>query len=572
MHDLIIKGGTVVDGAGGEAFTADVAVNGDIVTDIGNLKAAAERVIDADGALVTPGFVDIHTHYDGQATWDAELAPSSWHGVTSVVMGNCGVGFAPAAPDRHDWLIGLMEGVEDIPGAALADGITWGWESFAEYLDVLEGKPHAIDVGAQIAHGAVRAYVMGERGAANEAATAEDIQQMHNIVRDGLLAGALGVSTSRTLLHMAVDGEPVPGTFAAEDELVGLASAVSAAGHGLFEVAPAGVGGEDLLAPAKEMAWMREVSRKTGCPISFILAQPNADPHSWKEMLAMCREGDVNGAKLHPQVFGRPVTILYTFQNLNPFSRYPSFEPYAAMPHEQRMNELRKDEVRAKILADHDPTDDAWTVLLADPWPRTFVLGDPPNYEPGPERSVAGIAAARGQTPEEVAYDLLLENDGKAFLFFAVNGYAYGDSEPLREMLSFDRTVIGAADGGAHVGFICDASVPTTMLTHWCRDRTRGERLPLEFVVKKQTLDAAKLFGLEDRGLIEPGYRANLNVIDFDNLNVKPPQMVNDLPTGASRLLQEATGYVATLVGGETTRENGQYTGAVPGRLMRGGK
>ena len=572
MHDLIIRGGQVIDGSGRPSYTADVAIDGETIADVGKITARARRTIDADGLLVTPGFVDIHTHYDGQATWDEELAPSSWHGVTSVVMGNCGVGFAPAAPNRHDWLIGLMEGVEDIPGAALADGITWGWETFAEYLDVLEHKPRAIDVGAQIAHGAVRAYVMGERGAANEAATREDIAKMHDIVRDGLHAGGLGVSTSRTLLHMAVDGEPVPGTFAAEEELIGLAQAVAAAGHGLFEVAPAGVGGEDLLAPAKEMAWMRKVSAETGCPISFILAQPNADPHSWKEMLNLCRTGEAEGAKLHPQVFGRPVTILYTFQNLNPFSRYPSFAPYAEMPHEQRMVELRKPEVRAKILADSDPTDDAWTVLLADPWPRTFVLGNPPNYEPGPERSVAGIAASRGQSPEEVAYDLLLEDNGKAFLFFAVNGYAYGDSEPLREMLSFDRTVIGAADGGAHVGFICDASVPTTMLTHWCRDRTRGEKLPLEFVIKKQTSDAAKLFGLTDRGGLVPGLRANVNLIDFDNLNVKPPQMVNDLPTRASRLLQQATGYVATLVGGEVTREHGQFTGALPGRLMRGGK
>ena len=572
MHDLLIKGGSVIDGSGTKVRTADVAIDGDTITQIGKVAGRARRTIDADGLLVTPGFVDIHTHYDGQATWDAELAPSSWHGVTSVVMGNCGVGFAPAAPNRHDWLIGLMEGVEDIPGAALADGISWGWESFAEYLDVLEQKSHAIDIGAQIAHGAVRAYVMGERGAANEPATAEDISKMHDIVRDSLKAGALGVSTSRTLLHTAVDGEPVPGTFAAEDELLGLAKAVSAAGHGLFEVAPAGVGGEDLLAPAKEMAWMRKVSRATGCPISFILAQPNADPHSWKEMLKMCRAGDGDGAKLHPQVFGRPVTILYTFQNLNPFSRYPSFEPYAALPHEQRIAELRKPDVRARILADSDPTDDAWTVLLADPWPRTFVLGNPPNYEPGPERSVAGIAAARGQSPEEVAYDLLLEDDGKAFLFFAVNGYAYGDSEPLREMLSFERTVIGAADGGAHVGFICDASVPTTMLTHWCRDRSRGEKLPLEFVVKKQTRDAAQLFGLSEYGLLAPGFRANVNLIDFDNLNVKPPKMVNDLPTGASRLLQEATGYVATLVGGQVTRENGEQTGAWPGRLIRGGR
>lgn len=569
MHDLLIKGGHLVDGSGEPGRTADVAVDGDRIVAVGRVDAPARRTVDADGLLVTPGFVDVHTHYDGQATWDAELAPSSWHGVTSVVMGNCGVGFAPAAPERREWLIGLMEGVEDIPGAALSDGIRWAWESFPEYLDALECTPHAVDVAAQIAHGAVRAYVMGERGARNEPATPADIARMSAICREALEAGAMGVSTSRTLLHLAVDGEPVPGTFAAEDELMGLAEAVAAAGRGLLEVAPAGVGGEDLLAPAKEMAWMRRVSARTGCPISFIMAQPNADPHGWKEMLALCREAHAEGARLHPQVFGRPVTILYTFQNLNPFSRFPSFAPYAAMTHDERMRELVKPEVRARMLADHDPNDDAWTVLLGDPWPNTYVLGDPPNYEPESERSVASLAAARGQPPEETAYDLLLENDGRNFLFFAVNAYPYGHLEPLREMIEYEHSVIGAADGGAHVGFICDASVPTTMLTHWVRDRSRGPRLPLEFVVRKQTHDAARLFGLTDVGTVTPGLRANLNVIDFERLNVRPPAMVHDLPTGAPRLLQEATGYVATVVGGQVTREHGAWTGATPGRLIR---
>ncbi len=569
MHDLLIKGGTVVDGSGTVARTADVAVDGDRISAVGRLDGRAHQVIDADGLLVTPGFVDIHTHYDGQATWDAELAPSSWHGVTAVVMGNCGVGFAPVAADRHDWLIGLMEGVEDIPGSALADGIRWDWESFPEYLDALERTPHAIDLGAQIAHGALRAYVMGERGAANEPATVEDIAAMSRLCREALEAGALGVSTSRTLLHLAVDGEPVPGTYAAEDELIGLADAVNAAGRGLLEVAPAGVGGEDLLAPAKELAWMRRVSAQTGCPISFIMAQPNADPDSWKDMLALCRDATDAGAKLHPQVFGRPVTILYTFENLNPFSRYPSFAPYAAMAHTARMAELVKPEVRDRILADHDPNDDAWSVLLGDPWPNTYLLGDPPNYEPEASRSIAAMARERNSSPEATAYDLLLENDGHNFLFFAVNAYPYGHLEPLREMIEYEHSIIGAADGGAHVGFICDASVPTTMLTHWVRDRSRGPKLPLEFIVHKQTRAAAQLFGLHDHGLIQPGLRANLNLIDFENLNVRPPKMVYDLPTGAPRLLQEAVGYEATIVGGRVTRRQGVYTGEVPGILVR---
>jgi len=569
MHDILIRGGTIVDGSGRPAFTGDVAIDGARITAVGRVDAPARRVIDADGLLVTPGFVDIHTHYDGQATWDAELAPSSWHGVTAAVMGNCGVGFAPAAPDRHDWLIGLMEGVEDIPGAALADGIRWDWESFPEYLDALERLPHAIDIGAQLAHGALRAYVMGQRGSRNEAATPDDIATMSRLCREALTAGALGVSTSRTLLHLAVDGEPVPGTFAAEDELVGLARAVGEAGRGLLEVAPAGVGGEDLLAPARELAWMERVSRTTGCPISFIMAQPNADPDSWRELLAGCRDAVAGGARLHPQVFGRPVTVLYSFQNLTPFSRFPSYAPYAAMAHEARMAALRRPEVRARILADRDPNDDAWSVLLGDPWPNTYVLGDPPNYEPEAARSVAAIARARGQDPAETAYDLLLEDDGRSFLFFAVNAYAYGHLEPLREMLEFEHSVIGAADGGAHVGFICDASVPTTMLTHWVRDRTRGPRLPLEFVVHKQTRAAAELFGLDDHGLLAAGMRANLNVIDFDRLNVRAPRLVHDLPTGAGRLLQEAVGYRLTMVGGEITRWEGEFTGATPGRLLR---
>ena len=411
---------------------------------------------------------------------------------------------------------------------------------------------------------------MGERGANNEPANAADITGMAALAREALAAGALGISTSRTMLHLAVNGEPVPGTFAAEDELAGFARVIAEAGHGVLEVAPAGVGGEDPLGADREIAWMRRVSRDTGCPISFILAQPNADPHRWREMLAACVAERLDGAQLRPQVFGRPVTITYTFQNMTPFSRYPSFAPYAALPLGERIHELRKPEVRARILADRDPTNDAWTVLLADPWPNTFVLGDPPDYEPGPERSVAAIAATRGQRPEETAYDLLLENEGRAFLFFAVNGYAYGNLEPLREMLQFPDALVGAADGGAHVGFICDASVPTTMLTHGTRDRKRGPKMPLEFVVRKQTYDAARLFGIPDRGLLRPGLRANLNLIDYPRLNVRPPRYVHDLPSQAGRLLQDAEGYLATIVGGTITREQGRDTGERPGQLIRG--
>lgn len=441
MHDLIIKGGKIVDGTGADAFTGDIAIDGGQISAVGVVEDSARETIDANGLLVTPGWVDIRTHYDGQVTWDPLLTPSFWHGVTTAVMGNCGVGFAPAAPDKHDWLIKLMEGVEDIPGAALADGMKWGWETFPEYLDVLARDEHAIDVGAQIAHGPVRAYVMGDRGANNETATPDDIARMKVIVRGALDAGALGVSTSRTLLHRAIGGEPVPGTYAAEEELMAFAEAVSEAGHGLLELAHAGVAGEDLLGPDREIAWMQRVSAKTGCPITFLLGQNNFAPDHWSVMLKACDDAVKTGANIRPQVFGRPTNILFTFRGHHPFMRCPSYKPLKDLPFEERIARLRDPELRAKLIAEDDPTKEGLEGMFSNPWSHSYVLGDPPNYSPPPEARISAIAERQGRNPREVGYDLMMENNGEGILVFTIAGYANGNLDAIGSMVSHPRTV-----------------------------------------------------------------------------------------------------------------------------------
>jgi len=571
MHDLILRGGTLVDGTGAPARTADVAVDEGRVTAIGHLAGeAAHTEIDADGLLVTPGFVDVHTHYDGQATWDPLLSPSCWHGVTTVVMGNCGVGFAPVRPGSEDWLIQLMEGVEDIPGTALAEGITWGWESFGEYLDALERMPRALDVGAQVPHGAVRAYVMGERGARNEPATPDDIAAMSAIVLQGLLDGALGFSTSRTIVHKAVDGEPVPGTFAARDELFGIGQALRQAGRGLFEVAPAGIMGEDLLAPEREMAWMRQLSAETGRPVSFALAQHNRAPEQWRELLRLSKEASADGADLRAQVMGRPTSLLVGWQtNSHPFRDRPTYVAIADLPLEQRVARLRDPAVRNAILSESSPPNPMGSIVSSG-LDRIYPMGEPPNYEPGPASSVAALASAQGRTGEEVLYDLMMAHDGRELLMMALLGYSDGNLDAMREMLLHPNAALGLSDGGAHCGAICDASMPTFMLTHWARDRDRGPTLDLELVVRKMTQETANMYGLKDRGTVAVGAKADLNVIDFDHLNLRLPKLVFDLPGGARRLIQEADGYVATIVAGEVTLARGEDTGARPGKLVRG--
>ncbi|HET6963514.1 MAG TPA: amidohydrolase family protein [Acidimicrobiales bacterium] len=571
MHDLILRGGTLVDGTGAPPRRADVAVDGDRISAVGDLGGvAARREVDAEGLLVTPGFVDMHTHYDGQATWDPLLSPSCWHGVTTVVMGNCGVGFAPVRPGREEWLIQLMEGVEDIPGTALAEGIAWAWESFPEYLDALERTPRAVDVGAQVPHGAVRAYVMGERGARNEPATASDIEAMARIVQEGLEAGALGFSTSRTVVHRAVDGEPVPGTFAAEDELFGIGRALRSTGRGVFEVAPAGVMGEDLLAPEKEVAWMRRLSAEIGRPVTFALAQHNQAPEQWRDLLRLAEEATAEGAALRAQVMGRPTNLLVGWQTTtHPFRSRPTYRAIANLPLEERMVRLRDPEVKAAILAERGP-DNPMARIVSAGLDRIFPMGEPPDYEPGPDRSVAAIAAAQRRPGEEVLYDLMMAHDGKELLMLALLGYSDGNLDAMREMLLHPNAALGLSDGGAHCGAICDASMPTFMLTHWARDRRRGATLDLGLVVRKMTLETARTYGLTDRGVVAPGAKADLNLIDFDNLALRLPKLVFDLPGGARRLVQEAVGYRATFVSGVQTMADGEDTGARPGRLVRG--
>lgn len=561
-----------MDGTGKPVFTGDVAIAGGRIAAVGKDLGRARRTIDATGLLVTPAWVDVHTHYDGQVAWDEQMTPSLWHGVSTVVMGNCGVGFAPATPDRHDWLIGLMEGVEDIPGPALAAGLPWGWESFAEYLAVLDKMPRTLDVGGMITHGAVRAYVMGERGAKNEPATADDIARMAALVREAVLAGALGFSSSRTLVHIARDGEPVPGTFAAEEELTAIARAVRSTGRGILEMVPRGIAGEtpELL---QEVDMMIRIARSTGCPLTFLLAQNNSYPAQWREVMAKCRAAVQEGVPIVPMVFARPVCILFSFQGENPFEYLPSFQPLKKLSHDEKIAALRSPELRRKLVTEQDPNTTGMSLLYQNPlvWERTYPMGSPLRYEPESTNSVAAIARREGRNPREVVYDLMLEQNGRAFLMYAAAGYADGNADALHELICDPITVMGGSDAGAHVRQIIDAGVPTYALTHWSRDKAVDDpkRLPLECVVKKLTRDGARLFGLTDRGTLEPGAKADINLIDYDNLGVGHPEMVYDLPAGMPRLMQTATGYEKTFVSGEVVQERGRDTGARPGRIVR---
>jgi N-acyl-D-aspartate/D-glutamate deacylase len=574
MHDLVIRGGTVVDGTGTPGRTADLAITDGMVTDVGRVEGLAHREIDADGALVTPGFVDIHTHYDGQATWDEQLTPSCWHGVTTVVMGNCGVGFAPVAPDRHEWLIGLMEGVEDIPGAALSAGIQWGWESFDEFLDALDGRRHVMDLGTQVPHGAVRGYVMGERGARNEPATPEDIDAMAAIVRAGIEAGALGFSTSRTLAHRAIDGEPVPGTFAAEDELFGIGRVLGELGTGVFELAPAGALGEDLAAPEREMDWMRRLAAAIQRPVTFALNQNNADPTAWRRLLDLAGAAHAEGVPVRPQVHGRTVSLLLGFQTFHPLAFTAAWGEagLGLLPWQEQVARIEANpELRARIVADAAAlADDPIVSGFMHP-DRIFVLGDPPVYEPGAERSASAIAAARGVDRWELLLELFLGEGGRELLNAPVLNFTEGNLDAVGEMLRHPTSAFGLGDGGAHAGQTCDASTTTFLLSHWARDRTH-DRLRVEEAVHKMTQATATLYGLGDRGVLAPGYVGDCNVIDFERLQLRRPELAHDLPGGASRLIQQADGYLHTVKSGQVTFEAGDDTGARPGSLLRGAR
>ncbi|MUL80851.1 MULTISPECIES: amidohydrolase family protein [unclassified Mycolicibacterium] len=584
MFDLKITGGTVVDGTGADRFTADVGIKDGKIVEVHRrgpndpaLAGDAAETIDATGRIVAPGFVDIHTHYDGQVSWDAVLEPSSNHGVTTVVAGNCGVGFAPVRPGQEEWLIRLMEGVEDIPGTALTEGITWGWETFGEYLDVIGKRELAVDMGTQIAHGAVRAYAMGERGARNEPANPDDIKAMAKLVQEAIEAGALGFSSSRTIAHTAMDGEPVPGTFAAEDELFALGRATAAGGAAVFELAPQGAAGEDIVAPKKELEWMRRLGEEIDCALSFALIQVDADPNLWREQLDLSAAAHKAGSRLFPQVAARPFGMLLGFPGHHAFTHRPTYRRLVAECSRQELAEkLAEPAVRAAILAEEDlPIDpnklfDGMFMLAQNVANRLYHIGEPPDYEPTDERTVAAIAKQRGVDPLTAMYDLMLEANAGAMLMYPMFNYADGNHDAIREMLTHPAGVLGLSDGGAHCSMICDASYPTFLLTHWARDRHRGEKLPLEYVIRKQSHDTAQLYGMSDRGVISVGKKADLNVIDLDALTLHAPRMAYDLPAGGKRLVQGASGYDATIVSGTVTRRHGVDTGARPGRLVRG--
>ncbi len=590
MFDLKITGGTVVDGTGAERYQADIGIKDGVITDVvrrsandpetaGLETADAAETVDATGHVVAPGFVDIHTHYDGQVSWDALLEPSSGHGVTTVVTGNCGVGFAPVRPGTEDWLIKLMEGVEDIPGTALTEGITWDWETYPEYLDAIGKQKFSIDVGSQVAHGAVRAYAMGARGARNEPATPDDIAAMSRLVQEAVEAGALGFSTSRTLAHRAMDGEPVPGTFAAEEELFALGHAMAAGGQAVFELAPQGAAGEDIVGPKRELEWMRRLGGEIDRPLSFALIQVDADPNLWREQLDLSAAAHAAGSRLYPQIAARPFGMMIGFQGHHGFTHRPTYRRLKAeCSREELAQRLADPAVKAAILSEDDlPVDptqlfDGMFAMVQYSLGRLYALGNPPDYEPTPDRTVTAIAKARGEDPLSTLYDLMLESNATAMLMLPLFNYADGNHDAIREMMLHPAGVLGLSDGGAHCGMICDASYPTFLLTHWARDRHRGEKLSLEYVIRKQSRDTAYLFGMGDRGTIQPGKKADVNVIDMDALTLHPAAMAWDLPAGGNRILQGASGYAATIVSGTVTRRKDVDTGARPGRLVRGAR
>ena len=570
-HDLVIRNAHLVDGSGQPGRDADVAVDGDTITAVepSGTISAGTRTVDAHGLLLTPGFVDVHTHYDAQVTWDPYVTPSGWHGVTTALMGNCGVGFAPASPDRHEWLIQLMEGVEDIPGSALTEGIKWGWESYPEYLDVLEQLPRVMDIGSSIAHGPLRAYVIGERGAANAEPTDAEIVEMARLVEEALRAGAFGFTTSRTPIHKAKDGELVPGTTADEHELLGIAAAIARVGRGVFGFAP-----DHALVPVQEWPWMRKVAALTGQPICVNLNQSDKAPEVWREVLRLLDEAHADGLPIIAQVAGRSIGILYCLQgSVHPLLFHPAYQEIADLPMAERLVALAEPERRRRII-DEIPDDGGFfqSAVLNGLGRIWLVDGENIDYEPDAVDSVAAVAARAGVPAMQLVLDQLTAHDGNGMLYAPFFNYSYGDLSFTEAVTRHPHTRMGLSDGGAHCGAICDGGMPTFMLTHWTRDRTRGEKLPLEYVVHRQTSQTAALYGIADRGVVAPGMRADLNLIDYGRLGFEVPRMAYDLPAGGRRIVQKARGYVGTWVAGVQTVDHDEFTGATPGTLLRAGR
>ena len=565
MYDLIIKNGTVYDGTGDKPFVADIAIKGRKIEAIGELDEVSKQTINAEGKVVAPGFVDIHTHYDGQVTWDPYLRPSTYHGVTTVVMGNCGVGFSPCKPEERDWLISLMEGVEDIPGTALHEGINWQWESFPEYLDILENKPLAIDVGTQIPHGAVRAYVMGQRGIDREEATQEEIDRMSQIVKEAIQAGAFGFSTSRTEKHRDSSGALTPSITAHKNELVSIANSIGELNSGVLQ------GISDFYDFESEFDIFKEMSQSSGRPISITVEQMDQRPDWWHQLLDGIEAAQNEGINMYGQVPPRATGINMGLEvTLNPFTFYPSFYDLSKKSLEEKVATMRDPKFKKKLLSEQPVSiGNPLVEEITQSFNKMFRLGDPANYEPDPDSSFKAIAKKQNISPQEVAYDCLLEKEGKALIYHPLFNYLPGNLDFVEKMLNHPYSISGLGDAGAHCGAISDASFPTTLIQHWGRDRTRGKKIPLEKLISMQTLETSRLLGISDRGVLKEGYKADINVIDFDNLTLHEPEVLHDLPAGGRRLVQKASGYEYTIVSGQIAFENGEATGALNGRLIR---
>jgi len=560
--NLVIRNGTLVDGSGGDPYEADLAVSDGKISAVGkNLPKGAEE-IDARGKLVTPGFVDVHTHYDAQVTWSDRLSPSTWNGVTTVLLGNCGVGFAPCHADQRDMLINLMEGVEDIPEVVLAAGLPWTWHSFPDFLDVIAARCYDADVAVQVPHAALRVYVMGQRGADREPATAQDRGRMAELTAEGLRAGAFGFSTSRTLNHRTADGRHIPTLRAEEAELTAIARAMRDTGIGWLQVV------SDFEDMDGEINLFRRLARESRRPVTISMAQSHIRPDGWRALMQQIDQANAEGLRITAQVRSRPTSVLLGLElSQNPFMNRPSYKQIAHLPFSERLASLRQPEVRARILA--ETLEWSRRSPRAERWDRMYLLGDPPDYEPSSESSIAAHAARQGRSPEDVAYDLLVEGDGKNILYLPVTNYAAGNLDVVGEMITAPNTLLGLGDGGAHVGIMCDSTATSYTLTHWTRDRERGSLLPVAWGVRRLTADNAIEMGLSDRGLLKPGLKADINVLDYDNMRLRKPQIVYDLPAGGRRLIQRTDGFDATIVRGAVVYRHGEATGALPGRLIR---